>query len=726
MFTVRFSIFNSMLRSATALALVPAFVSVAHAEESVSTELETIVVSATRSSEKISSIPGTVQVIEKEELEEKLRSSVSLNEFLGKYVAGLTGDNGTLAGSGQTFRGRSVQVLVNGSPRNIALRNNSRMLSLIDPNSIERIEIINGASGIYGDGGTGGIVNIITKKAADEGLRGFVSEEISTSEHSLIDGAHTTTSGELAYGKGNFGLIVNGRIKTTGDMFDGDGDRVPEDPMVGQGGGSGIKQFNISGQGNYEGDQFDVSLYGSWVYLDQDLDYFSNYQTDPVSLDESQPYTGKPTHENTKNIGATVNFYDFALGDVQLDAYFNDSEKRASYVPADPISNPLVYSAPGQVQSDDAQSVLFAKQAGLRSTVKSDLSFILEGAQLNWGLDYSYNDITQTMMDGTDIIAPMEQHAYAGFAQFDIPLGDMIDIRAGVRHERYNLSISDYTRPAASYLLSSTFIIPVPAASVTGADVDFSATVFNAGIVLHPHEALDLFANFSQGYSVPDVGAFTRRAVNPLNPYQTSFDYSDLAPDAAIVNNYEIGARFENDRIKAAFSAFMSTSDKGTNITADALTMSQQKERIYGAELKLDVSINEAWNAGAVLAYTEGRWDEDGDGTIDDDLPNSRIGAPFRSTFFTSYRFDNGISLYGEALFTSARDANDGGNRQLKLKPTFTVNSRVSYKRDWGEFHLGVDNILDRKQMNVTASSLRNTNILGEGRRIYAGLRKQF
>jgi iron complex outermembrane receptor protein len=720
------------LLAATALIILP-ISSSANAQNATAAnsaeeiELAPIIVSAARSKGDLSSTPGSVQIIEGEQIAEALQSSGSLTRFLGRYVPGIAPDNGTLAGSGQTLRGRSIQVLVNGMPRNIALRNNSRSLSLIDPNSIERIEVINGASGIYGDGGTGGIVNIVTKTAAEEGLHGSVTTEFSTSEHAFIDGAHTTTSLDLSYGKGNVSTQLNGRFRTTGDMFDGDGRRLPEDPMIGQGGGSGIRQANISGQTIYEGDQFDASLYGSWVYLDQELDFFSDYSTNPVSVNKNSPYTGEPTHEDTKNISGTLNFYDLPLGDLKLEAYFNDSEKRASFVPADKVSNPFVYSAPGKVQDPNAQSVLFAKQAGVRSTVKSDLSMIVDGALLSWGLDYAYNDVTQKLMNGRDIIAPMEQHSYAAFAQLDVPITSMLDVRAGVRHERFDLKISDFLRPAANYIhpVAGT-PVPFVAAQVKGADTTYEATVFNLGAVAHVSKDLDLFANFSQGYSVPDVGAFTRRAVNTNNPNQASFDYSDIAPDAAVVNNYEIGARYDSERISAAFSAFMSTSDKGTNITSDALTMSQNKERIWGAELTFDNQITQQWNVGTLLSYTEGEWDQDGDGVMDDDLPNSRINAPFRATVYSGYDFQNGFKLYGEMLYTSERDANDGGTRQMKIKPTLTFNSRMSYENDFGKFQFGVENVLDRTQLNPTASGLRNTAIASEGRRIFASFRKEF
>jgi iron complex outermembrane receptor protein len=38
---------------------------------------------------------------------------------------------------------------------------------MIDLNTVERIEVVAGASSLYGAGATGGTVNFITKKATD-------------------------------------------------------------------------------------------------------------------------------------------------------------------------------------------------------------------------------------------------------------------------------------------------------------------------------------------------------------------------------------------------------------------------------------------------------------------------------------------------------------------------------------------------------------------------------
>ena len=54
--------------------------------------------------------------------------------------------------------------MIDGIPQSTPLRNGSRDIMTIDPSVIERVEIIKGATSIYGNGADGGIINYITKK----------------------------------------------------------------------------------------------------------------------------------------------------------------------------------------------------------------------------------------------------------------------------------------------------------------------------------------------------------------------------------------------------------------------------------------------------------------------------------------------------------------------------------------------------------------------------------
>ncbi len=88
-------------------------------------------------------------------------------DILGFLVPSLTPSSGTTSNYGMTMRGRVVQYMIDGVPQT-GYRDGSRQLNSIQPSMIERIEVVSGATSIYGSGATGGIINIITKSGGQD------------------------------------------------------------------------------------------------------------------------------------------------------------------------------------------------------------------------------------------------------------------------------------------------------------------------------------------------------------------------------------------------------------------------------------------------------------------------------------------------------------------------------------------------------------------------------
>jgi iron complex outermembrane receptor protein len=118
---------------------------------------------ASRTSTAISEIPGTVWVVDQQQLREQIDSGVSLKEAIGKLVPGLDLAPEGRTNYGQNMRGRDVLVMIDGVSQNSS-RGLSRQFDSISPFNVERVEVLSGASAIYGGGATGGIINIVTKK----------------------------------------------------------------------------------------------------------------------------------------------------------------------------------------------------------------------------------------------------------------------------------------------------------------------------------------------------------------------------------------------------------------------------------------------------------------------------------------------------------------------------------------------------------------------------------
>ncbi len=140
-------------------------------EEASSVRLEESVISGVGYETTVRNTPKNVQVISSKEIEEKnyqdvteiLRDSplVTIREdAFGPIVE--------MRGSGNNSKA-TVQVLVDGVNINpVDINHGTLPLNSIPASGIEKIEILPGGSGVlYGDGATGGVVNIITKAAAN-------------------------------------------------------------------------------------------------------------------------------------------------------------------------------------------------------------------------------------------------------------------------------------------------------------------------------------------------------------------------------------------------------------------------------------------------------------------------------------------------------------------------------------------------------------------------------
>ncbi len=170
-------------------------------------------VSATRSETSIAAIPGSVQVIDENQIRQQAGAGRRVADILGQLVPGISPSSGGMSNFGQTLRGRSTLILIDGVSQN-ATRDNFRQLNSVAPESIERIEVISGASSVYGAGASGGIINIITKRNKGEDLA-FSSKLGMTSGNNLSHKGFAYEAFQSATGRqGPGGLVLIGQHRT--------------------------------------------------------------------------------------------------------------------------------------------------------------------------------------------------------------------------------------------------------------------------------------------------------------------------------------------------------------------------------------------------------------------------------------------------------------------------------------------------------------------------------
>jgi len=133
------------------------------------TEMEHVIVSGSRVFESIDEVPASITIISQKQIEAHLKVNPELQSLLAQMVPGLAPDTGSSSNSGQTLRGRAPLIMIDGVPQSTPLRNGSLGVKTLDPSAIGRIEVIKGATSIYGNGASGGIINYITKQAQSDG-----------------------------------------------------------------------------------------------------------------------------------------------------------------------------------------------------------------------------------------------------------------------------------------------------------------------------------------------------------------------------------------------------------------------------------------------------------------------------------------------------------------------------------------------------------------------------
>ena len=144
--------------------------------------LDEVVVTATRTMKEIQEVPSSISVITAKDMEKKNIHTVrdAIGQMPGLYI-NRKGDSSEINLRG--FDTTNILVLVDGVQMN-STYNSSVNLNDIPVDNIERVEVLRGAaSSIYGGHAVGGVVNITTKEAKEEGT---------TATANLSYGSHDT------------------------------------------------------------------------------------------------------------------------------------------------------------------------------------------------------------------------------------------------------------------------------------------------------------------------------------------------------------------------------------------------------------------------------------------------------------------------------------------------------------------------------------------------------
>ena len=131
---------NKAILTAACLAAINIF---GQKNDSLSTKsVDEVILTASRKKENIKEVPSSVTIVGEKQVQSQLTVNSDITSILQYTVPSLGPSAGQTSNTGQTLRGRQVLVLIDGVPQSTPLRNGGRDIRVIDPSSLDRIEVI--------------------------------------------------------------------------------------------------------------------------------------------------------------------------------------------------------------------------------------------------------------------------------------------------------------------------------------------------------------------------------------------------------------------------------------------------------------------------------------------------------------------------------------------------------------------------------------------------------
>ncbi len=657
--------------------------------------LEPILIeSLTRVETPVDEATRAVTVISREEIEERKLIDRSVGEILSHTVPGFSPSTEATTDFGQTLRGRSFLVLIDGVPQSTPLRDGRRSLNTIDPESIERIEVVRGGTSMYGFGATGGLVNIVTKRPEAGEMTVKASQGFKVSATHPEDSLESTTSLQVSGSEGAVDYLLDGSFIKRNSFFDSDGDRITAEPFAGQGGLADTETYNFLGKIGYSfAETQRLELSGLWFELEQRPDYgrlpfvpdwrqmfavpAEGYKTPalPGSYNVATPGT-----EN-KNVNLEYSNSDLFGSSISSQVYYTDLDIVYGKLPP--------YS----------QSMIESDKLGGRLTITTPVKAGPLPFDIVWGADYLRDETKQTFIDTPDYNPNLVQDAFAAFGQIEVPILEYGKIAGGMRYEDITVDVSTFNQNAATV--------------VQGGELGFQETLFNLTGAVYLSDEAELFGGWSQGFTITELGRILREG---------NFTRAEqAATEAEKSDNYEIGLRGTYKRWDGSLAGFLSKSDNGVTYDRTNLRILTRPERIYGVEGALNVRPNDRLTLGGTVTWMKGKIDLDNDGDYDEDLPSTRI-PPLKVTAFAEYDVTEWWSARLSGLYSGSRnpDSTQFGGGDIDEYMVFDLYS--TFDVGPGELQVGIENLFNNDYMTLLnqAYNYQITNVQAPGTTIAA------
>lgn len=672
---------------------------------------EQIIVTATRSGSAIENLPLSVSIVDEEDLGEQLRQNRNILSALEFTVPGLSIQQGESRSScGSQIRGRNASFQINGVPVNEDLRQGSCTAPFaITPFAIERVEVVRGGTALYGAGAPGGIVNLITRRATGPDLEIDLTAQTSFNTDVSRDTFTTDLFAGAGQALGSFDYYVGAGYTDAGRQRSATGLPVA---------GSAFEAIDLIGAFGLAIGAGDLRFTGTFHDEDKGREFYPDGTFLPGS-------------------DAVVNIVEVTRHPQVDEARDRSSTAALSFTHpsllAHAIALSVFYQKQEIIQRDNFFSAAFGndffasnrenERFGARSTFIRSYDVGAAGLKTSYGVDYTRNSFFRFNVDpvGEDTVTGYVTPSFyldtlAPFAQLELIAGPLT-VTGGVRHEWYSGAIKE-----------EGFDPSLPRAATPGAFADSELTLWNAGAVYQVAPAVQLYAGFSQGAELSQLGRAARGATDP----------GVISNEPATSDQYELGVRGSSGTLTYGVAAYYSESDSSSQIQADPSCAGETfcpliplriPERTWGLEAQAQVAVLSNLQLSGVFTLQRGEVFDDTSGEWNNFSTDRAV--PLRITGRADWRPVAPLKVGLQVTHYGASSYFTPGQEAIGFVDSDAVTlagADVSYDAGPVTVYAAADNLFDEVYVNPASQSdgFDFFNYQAPGRRLTLGVRARF
>lgn len=613
-----------------------------------------------------------------------------------------------------SLRGSSnIQVLINNKPSSIIASSVADALKQIPADQIKTVEVITSPSAKYDAEGSGGIINIVTKKNTLQGLTLGIDAGVGNRGSNLgLNGNYRR--GKMGFSLGGWGRAnynVSGRFENEQTTKNSNGDAISYTTQE-----ADTRSRGLFGNYNF-----------GWDYDINDKNYVtasvrfgarnnSSYQDDLFSQTISDAGTNntlRNTHTDdlSNNVDANVSFthqYELAQRELSFMAGYSRNNRNNDFENIVNMVNDQSSSAGSIINRNDSYNEETTFQIDYQTPIGSNQMLEFGGKDIFRRAVSDYNRFVDPDGDGNfedsgnqfSNNLNYDQNVIGGYLAYTLSLQSGYSLKAGTRYEY--TTINAYTATDED--------IDIPSYGALVPSVNVSRKLKNGNTMK---------ASYNRRIQRPSI-RFLNPNVQASNPYNISYGNPELDPE--YTNNFELSYSTYIKGTSLNFSTFWRSTNNGIQdvrtIVADSVIETTYKnigkENTVGINVFANVVVGKLMlNGGTDLYYA----------MLDNNLPANDENAIYSASnegWVMSYRLFGNYSLskgWGFQFFGFYR------GRSIQLQGTqggfgmYNLGLKKEFNNKKGSVGFAAENFFTREfkirgESNSPTYSQKNLNVL--------------